>query len=282
MQYGNSPIEIGRLQPTAYSLLLDRGYTSHEHLFEVGLIHMNGRLYDPLLIRFLNADEHIQDPYNTQNYNKYGYVYNNPLMYNDPSGEFAFLVPILTKVLIGAIYGAIVGAGVGAIAYTIKGLVTKEWSWSNFGKAILGGAIAGAISGGFNSLFRGGNIWDGVKAGFKNGMYNGAAQSAFMIGTFGATYKLSEKRLEYVKKMSKKYNVDYSNVKWRKGGLYQVLQPLWSNGNKRDVVWGNNVVNFNNSEQNVLGHEFGHIIQGRNQGWSNFQARGIWEQLFFS
>ena len=173
-------------------------------------------------------------------------------------------------------------AGVGAIAYTIKGLVTKEWSWSNFGKAILGGAIAGAISGGFNSLFRGGNIWDGVKVGFKNGMYNGAAQSAFMIGTFGATYKPSEKRLEYVKKMSKKYNVDYSNVKWRKGGLYQVLQPLWSNGNKRDVVWGNNVVNFNNSEQNVLGHEFGHIIQGRNQGWSNFQARGIWEQLFFS
>ncbi|EKB54004.1 hypothetical protein HMPREF9699_02136, partial [Bergeyella zoohelcum ATCC 43767] len=102
--------------------------------------------------RFLNADEHIQDPYNTQNYNKYGYVYNNPLMYNDPSGKFAFLVPILTKVLIGAIYGAIVGAGVGAIAYTIKGLVTKEWSWSNFGKAILGGAIAGAISGGLNGL----------------------------------------------------------------------------------------------------------------------------------
>lgn len=68
------------------TLLVDRGYTSHEHFAEVGIIHLNGRLYDPLLRRFLNADENIQDPSNTQNYNKYGYVLNNPLMYNDPSG----------------------------------------------------------------------------------------------------------------------------------------------------------------------------------------------------
>ncbi|HBT73570.1 MAG TPA: hypothetical protein DEB37_15385 [Lysinibacillus sp.] len=67
--------------------LVDRGYTSHEHFSEVGIIHMNGRLYDPLLRRFLNADENIQDPQNTQNYNKYGYVMNNPLLYNDPTGE---------------------------------------------------------------------------------------------------------------------------------------------------------------------------------------------------
>ncbi|MCL1666584.1 hypothetical protein M2T82_00760 [Elizabethkingia ursingii] len=38
-------------------LIIDRGYTSHEHFAEVGIIHMNGRLYDPLLRRFLNADE---------------------------------------------------------------------------------------------------------------------------------------------------------------------------------------------------------------------------------
>jgi len=38
-------------------LMVDRGYTSHEHLHGVELIHMNGRLYDPLLKRFLNADE---------------------------------------------------------------------------------------------------------------------------------------------------------------------------------------------------------------------------------
>jgi hypothetical protein len=48
---------------------------------------MNGRLYDPLVGRFLNADNFIQDPTSTQIYNRYSYCLNNPLKYNDPSGE---------------------------------------------------------------------------------------------------------------------------------------------------------------------------------------------------
>jgi RHS repeat-associated protein len=40
-----------------------RGYTGHEHLDEVGLIHMNGRVYDPVLGRFLQADPFVQAPY---------------------------------------------------------------------------------------------------------------------------------------------------------------------------------------------------------------------------
>ncbi len=67
--------------------LLDRGYTGHEHFEEVGLIHMNGRMYDPNLGRFLSPDNYVQNPYNTQNFNRYAYVLNNPLMYNDPTGE---------------------------------------------------------------------------------------------------------------------------------------------------------------------------------------------------
>ena len=47
---------------------------------------MNGRLYDPKLHRFLQTDNYVQDPGNTQNYNRYGYVLNNPLKYTDPSG----------------------------------------------------------------------------------------------------------------------------------------------------------------------------------------------------
>jgi len=69
--------------------IIDRGYTGHEHLLDVGLVHMNGRLYDPLLHRFLAPDNFIQNPYNTQSYNRYGYVLNNPLKYTDPSGEKA-------------------------------------------------------------------------------------------------------------------------------------------------------------------------------------------------
>lgn len=63
-----------------------RGYTSHEHLDEVGLIHMNGRVYDPELARFLSPDLFIQAPTNTQSYNRYSYVMNNPLSFTDPSG----------------------------------------------------------------------------------------------------------------------------------------------------------------------------------------------------
>ena len=42
--------------------LLDRGFTGHEHLQTVGLIHMNGRLYDPALHRFLQPDNYVQAP----------------------------------------------------------------------------------------------------------------------------------------------------------------------------------------------------------------------------
>jgi RHS repeat-associated protein len=65
----------------------DRGFTGHEHLDEQGLIHMNGRVHNPLLGRFLSADPYIQDANNLQNYNRYSYVLNNPLRYTDPSGE---------------------------------------------------------------------------------------------------------------------------------------------------------------------------------------------------
>ncbi len=63
-----------------------RGYTGHEHLDRTGLIHMNGRVYDPTLGRFLSADPIVQAPYFSQSYNRYTYVWNNPLGMNDPSG----------------------------------------------------------------------------------------------------------------------------------------------------------------------------------------------------
>jgi RHS repeat-associated protein len=64
----------------------DRGYTGHEMLDSIGLVHMNGRIYDPVLGRFLSADPFITSPGLTQNYNRYSYVYNNPLVLTDPSG----------------------------------------------------------------------------------------------------------------------------------------------------------------------------------------------------
>ena len=67
----------------------DRGYTGHEMVCGFGLINMNGRLYDPYLQRFLSPDPVVQNPYNSQNYNRYSYVLNNPLKYTDPSGYYS-------------------------------------------------------------------------------------------------------------------------------------------------------------------------------------------------
>ncbi|WP_196138292.1 polymorphic toxin-type HINT domain-containing protein [Aliikangiella sp. G2MR2-5] len=65
-----------------------RGYTDHEHLDDAQLIHMNGRVYDYNLGRFLSVDPFIQSPGNSQSMNPYSYVLNNPLVFKDPSGYF--------------------------------------------------------------------------------------------------------------------------------------------------------------------------------------------------
>lgn len=68
------------------------GFTGHEMLDELGLIHMNGRVYDPTIGRFLSADPFIQDNwFGTQAFNRYSYVQNNPLSYTDPSGYMAMV-----------------------------------------------------------------------------------------------------------------------------------------------------------------------------------------------
>jgi RHS repeat-associated protein len=62
-----------------------RGYTDHTMLDNLGLIHMNGRVQDPVLGRFASADPNIPG-LGTQHFNRYSYVTNNPLSYSDPSG----------------------------------------------------------------------------------------------------------------------------------------------------------------------------------------------------
>ena len=52
----------------------------------MGLNHMNGRVEDAILGRFLSPDPHVTDPTNPQNYNRYSYVNNNPLTFSDPTG----------------------------------------------------------------------------------------------------------------------------------------------------------------------------------------------------
>ena len=149
-----------------YRSLLGRGFTGHEHFEEVGLIHMNGRMYDPMLSRFLSPDNYVQNPYNPQNFNRYGYVLNNPLMYTDPTGEFAF-APIIAGVLIGA--------AAAAVTYTIPAIASGNWNLGDFGKSILFGAATGAVTGIFSAA--------GAAMG-ANAVMNGASGAFWQSTTF--------------------------------------------------------------------------------------------------
>jgi len=95
--YGKRRFPNGTADPnnTIIGVTTERGFTSHEHLDELGLIHMNGRVYDPLVARFTTADPFVGNPRNRQNFNRYSYAINNPLKFVDPSGytesEFAWV-----------------------------------------------------------------------------------------------------------------------------------------------------------------------------------------------
>lgn len=72
--------------PFEGELFAGRGYTGHEHIEQFNLINMNGRVYDPVLARFLSPDPYVQFPGVADGLNRYAYVLNNPLIYTDPSG----------------------------------------------------------------------------------------------------------------------------------------------------------------------------------------------------
>ena len=162
------------------TLLIERGYTGHEHLKTVGLIHMNGRLYDPVLRRFLSPDNYVQDPYNTQNFNRFGYVWNNPLLYVDPSGEFGFVAAIF------------IGAVIGMLTNAINNIINGVPFWYGMGKSGFMGAVSGAISFGIGTIATSqfGAVMSIGKAAFQAGMHGitSGIMSELQGGTFGSGF----------------------------------------------------------------------------------------------
>jgi len=140
------PYGLGE-QPT---LFLGRGYTGHEHLAEFGIINMNARLYDPILGRFLSPDPYVADPNYSQDYNRYAYALNNPLLYTDPDGEFIFTV--LSAIFCPPLLPIAIKADVKAIINIVKNwdhIKSADNGWQTVGR-IAGfytiGAIDGAVS----------------------------------------------------------------------------------------------------------------------------------------
>lgn len=160
---------------------------------------MNGRVYDPKLGRFLQADPFVQAPKDTQSLNRYTYVNNNPLSYTDPTGYFLsklwkkWIRPLaaialtiwqpwgtklwatmLTGGLAGWITtGNLKGALIGAFsAGVFKGIGSKFTSLAESGKYSAellraGKILAHGIAGGTMSMLNGGKFGHGFwSAGF--------------------------------------------------------------------------------------------------------------------
>lgn len=167
----------GNQTVTLNSIGLHRGYTGHEMLLEFGIINMNGRLYDPVLGRFLSPDNYVQSPYNSQNFNRYSYCLNNPLKYNDPSGNFIdtglAAVAIISAVFnmadaaySGEGFAGVVEAGIISLAQSAVsyGIGQAFGTVGNFGHELLRAGAHG-ISGGFFSMANGGSFGRGFASG---------------------------------------------------------------------------------------------------------------------
>jgi RHS repeat-associated protein len=103
------------------------GFTGHHHDNDLGLIDMNGRVYDPLAGRFMSADPAMPSPYAPQGLNRYAYVLNDPINYFDPNGFDAWEIglpsimvaawlPGLTVAAVAATKAAGMFAGIGDTA----------------------------------------------------------------------------------------------------------------------------------------------------------------------
>ena len=191
---------------TEPELMLGRGYTGHEHLTWFGLINMNARLYDPVLGRFLSPDPFVQMPDFTQNFNRYSYCLNNPLVYVDENGEVAWFIPIITG-FIGGVSNLLVniknvegfwdGLSTFAVGFGAGALATVSGG-SSIGAAIGVGAAAGAVTSFNNEMVAqtGANFesdgsinWDNVWRSTVSGTVAGAASGA--VGSWVSTANIT-------------------------------------------------------------------------------------------
>jgi RHS repeat-associated protein len=127
------------------------GFTGHQHLDDVGLVHMNGRLYDPRLGVFMQADPLVQAMFDLQSYNRYGYCMASPMACMDPSG-YSWLSKTWKKLWHSKVFRVVVAT----VAAVYTGGATWEYlafsgagsTASLLGAAAVGGFSAGAISSG--------------------------------------------------------------------------------------------------------------------------------------
>jgi RHS repeat-associated protein len=171
-----------------------RGYTEHELLADVGIIHMNGRVYDPELGRFLSADTHIQFPHDAQSYNRYSYVMNNPLSATDPSGYFLARLMASARKFMDRYHRVVIAVGITALVPPSAGIWGAMGGGFASGYIMSGGDVRTAVisalaAGAFYQVGGGAYGVDKTLAhGMVGGFYSYAQGGSFRSGFVSAAF----------------------------------------------------------------------------------------------
>jgi len=165
-----------------------RGFTGHETISGIGLVNMNGRVYDPALGRFLSPDPVVQFEANLQSYNRYSYVLNNPLSYTDPTGyltdEQKMNIAVgATLLLTSAACAASAGTGCG-VFMTIGGAYISTTASLARGASIGDAAASQMIGFGVGAF--GGMVGEWVAKGPMQQIVAGAVSGA-VLGYFSTS-----------------------------------------------------------------------------------------------
>ena len=159
-----------------------RGFTGHEQLDDFGLVHMNGRVYDPQLGRFLSPDPFVQFALSSQGYNRYTYANNNPLSFTDPSGYFFKSLFRKVKKLVRKVFKSKVVRAAAAVAVAAYG--------GPAGSSLLGfstGSVGASVIGGFGAglIASGGDIKAAIIGGLSGGALGFSGCFSACSGTSG-------------------------------------------------------------------------------------------------
>lgn len=166
------PNHIAHVNPIRY-----RGYYYDN---ETGFYYLQSRYYDPVICRFINADNtaNLGADGSMLSYNLFAYCFNNPVTLSDDAGSWpnwlkkavAAVAVVAVVTVVAAVTVATAGAGTAVAAVAVgaaKGAAV----------GMVSGALSGAAGGAIGHRLKTGS-WDGAGQAALDGMGNGALSGA--------------------------------------------------------------------------------------------------------